>query len=182
MQKKLLILLPIALLLGACTQVDPVFKDIGVRQGPCVAGGPDSVAEQFYRLRLQNIQSSPTSTQLLQYRPYLSDGLYQLLSARLRDNAASAKLPARDIFSSNSLGPSTFKVHSASRILNTDAKHIPLRVEMSRQQGRDGQTVHWQDEVSMIREGTCWVLDDVRYLGALSPAPAGTLRQALGEH
>lgn len=180
MQKKLLILFPVVLLLGACTQVDPAFKDIGARQGPCVAGGPDSVAEQFYRLRLQNVQSRPTSAQLLQYRPYLSDGLYQLLSTRLHDNDASGKLPAGDMFSSNSLGPASFKVHSASRILNTDAKHIPLRVDMSRQQG-DGQTVHWRDEVSMIREGTCWVLDDVRYLGALSPAPAGTLRQTLGE-
>ncbi len=180
MKKRLFVLLPLALLLGACTQVEPAFKDIGTRNGPCVEGGPDDVAQQFYNLRLQaNVQGRPDSSQLAQYRPYLSDGLYQLLSNSRQDHNKAAALPAGDIFSSNAAGPASVSVHSASRILNTDAKNIPLRVDMSRQQSADGQSVQWQDEVLMIREGRCWVMDDVRYLGTLSPAPAGTLREAL---
>ncbi len=43
------LLVPAALLLSACTTtVTPAFKDIGTRSGPCVDGGPDSVAQQFY--------------------------------------------------------------------------------------------------------------------------------------
>ncbi|WP_213991968.1 lipoprotein [Sodalis sp. dw_96] len=180
MKKSLLVLFPLALLLGACTQVDPAYKDIGTRSGPCAEGGPDDVAQQFYDLRMkQDVQGRPDSSRLAQYRPYLSDGLYQLLSNSQRDNYKAAKLPAGDIFSSNAAGPTSASVHSASRILNTDAKNIPLRVDMSRQQGANGQSVQWQDEVLMIREGHCWAMDDVRYLGMLSPAPAGTLRETL---
>ena len=31
---------PLALLLSACTSVEPAYKDIGTRIGPCVDGGP----------------------------------------------------------------------------------------------------------------------------------------------
>jgi hypothetical protein len=180
MKKRMFILLPLALMLGACTQVEPAFKDIGTRSGPCAEGGPDDVAQQFYNLRLrQSVQGRPDSSQLAQYRPYLSDGLYQILSASQRDKMQAAKLSAGDIFSSNAAGPTWVSVHSASRILNTDARNIPLRVDMSRQQGASGKSVQWQDEVLMIRENRCWAIDDVRYLSTLSPAPAGTLRQTL---
>jgi len=180
MKKRLFVLLPLALLLGACTQVEPAFKDIGTRSGPCVEGGPDDVAQQFYTLRIhQGLQSRPDSAQLAQYRPYLSDGLYQALSNSQQDKNKASRLPAGDIFSSNAAGPTSVSVHNASRILNTDAKNIPLRVDMSREQGANGQSVQWQDEVLMIREGHCWAVDDVRYLGMLSPVPAGTLRQTL---
>ncbi|PQN41746.1 lipoprotein, partial [Shigella boydii] len=37
----------------------------------------------------------------------------------------------------------------------------------------------WQDEVLMIQEGQCWVIDDVRYLGGSVHATAGTLRQSI---
>jgi hypothetical protein len=43
-------------------------------------------------------------------------------------------------------------------------RNIPLRVKLK--QG----TQSWQDEVLMIREGQCWAVDDVRYLGG-SPCP-----------
>ena len=36
--------LPCALLLSACTTVTPAYKDIGTRSGPCIEGGPDTVA------------------------------------------------------------------------------------------------------------------------------------------
>ncbi|MFT4464084.1 MAG: hypothetical protein ACMX3H_03980 [Sodalis sp. (in: enterobacteria)] len=50
---------------------------------------------------------------------------------------------------------------------------------MSRRQAGDRPDVAWQAEALMIREGTCWVLDDVRYLGVAPPATAGTLGQTL---
>jgi len=37
----------------------------------------------------------------------------------------------------------------------------------------------WQDEVLMIQEGQCWVIDDVCYLGGSVHATAGTLRQSI---
>lgn len=40
-------------------------------------------------------------------------------------------------------------------------------------------TQTWQDEVLMIREGQCWAIDDVRYIGGSVHAPAGTLRQSI---
>ncbi|MBF4813603.1 DUF3828 domain-containing protein, partial [Cronobacter muytjensii] len=69
--------------------------------------------------------------------------------------------------------PESVRVASASRIPNTDARNIPLRVEQQR-----GET-KWLDEVLMVREGQCWAVDDVRYLGGNVHAPAGTLRQSL---
>ncbi len=45
---KLTMLIPCALLLSACTTVTPAYKDNGTRSGPCVEGGPDNVAQQFY--------------------------------------------------------------------------------------------------------------------------------------
>ncbi|WP_413722375.1 lipoprotein [Sodalis sp. RH24] len=181
MNNKLYALLPLALILAACTQVDPAFKDIGTRSAPCVDGGPDTVAQAFYNLRIAQPQGKPSVSQLGQYRPYLSERLFHVLTTDRKAQAKLTALPPGDIFSSQADGPATAEVHSASRILNTDAKNIPLRVDLSRSQGSNGQSVRWQDEVLMIREGNCWVLDDVRYLGTLSPHPAGTLRQTLEE-
>lgn len=180
MIKKFFVLLPLALLINACTQVEPAIKDIGTRSAPCVQGGPDDVAQAFYDLRIsQPLQGKPSAAQLALYRPYLSERLFQLLTSDRQAQAKLAVLPSGDIFSSNALGPTSAQVHSASRILNTDAKNMPLRVSLTRRQSEGGNAVYWQDEVLMIREGACWVLDDVRYLSAGSPAPTGTLRQTL---
>lgn len=49
----LTLLVPCALVLSACTTpVTPAFKDIGTRSGPCIDGGPDTVAQQFYDYRI----------------------------------------------------------------------------------------------------------------------------------
>ncbi len=180
MKTTLYTLLPLALLLSACTtQVEPAFNDIGTRNGPCVEGGPDTVAQRFYDLRIaQHAQGKPDTAQLGQYRPYLSERLFNYLANDRAARDKLAKQPNRDIFSSQATAPTEARVHSASRILNFDAKNIPLRVDLTRAQGAD-RSVQWQDEVLMIREGQCWVLDDVRYLGNSSPAPAGTLTQTL---
>ena len=69
--------------------------------------------------------------------------------------------------------PDSAHVASASTIPNRDARNIPLRVDL--EQGDQG----WQDEVLMIQEGQCWVIDDVRYLGGSVHATAGTLRQSI---
>lgn len=42
-----------------------------------------------------------------------------------------ARLPAMDIFSGENLGTTSVAVRSASCILNTNAKNIPLQVAMS---------------------------------------------------
>lgn len=164
---------PLALLLSACTTVEPAYKDIGTRVGPCVDGGPDSVAQQFYDLRTQQpSQGLPDAQLLAKYRPLLSDSLYQsLIQAQAKPNKAA--LLSGDIFSSQNQGATDASVADASTIPNTDARNIPLRVNLTR-----GDT-HWQDEVLMVREGTCWTVNDVRYL---SPAPhlaGGSLVQLL---
>ncbi|EPD6682297.1 lipoprotein [Cronobacter sakazakii] len=163
--------LPCALLLSACTTVTPAFKDIGSRSGPCVEGGPDTVAEQFYQHRIE--QRSQGLTNLTSLRPYLSDSLYQLLDKSNRENHAGNGFLRTDPFSSRTETPERVRIASASRIPNTDARNIPLRVEQQR-----GET-KWLDEVLMVREGQCWTVDDVRYLGGTVHAPAGTLRQSL---
>lgn len=185
MKTTLLVMLPAALLLSACTtHVDPVFTDNGSRSAPCIDGGPDQVAQQFYDLRTQQqIQGKPDAAQLSQYRPYLSSALYHALAQDSQSRARLAALPAADIFSSLAQGPTRAEVHSASRILNSDAKNIPLAVDISRQTGPNSKLTV-QDEVLMIREGQCWVIDDVRYqgsdaAGSASAASSGTLRQVL---
>ncbi|MEA9390618.1 lipoprotein [Acerihabitans sp. TG2] len=181
MKTTLYTLLPLALLLSACTTpVEPALKDIGTRNGPCVEGGPDTVAQRFYDLRIdQHAQGKPDTAQLEQYRPYLSARLFNDLANDRAARNKLAKLPNWDIFSGQATAPTDARVHSASRILNTDARNIPLRVDLTRDQGKGGQSMQWQDEVLMIREGRCWVLDDVRYLGNPPTAPTGTLSQAL---
>nr|WP_318382194.1 lipoprotein [uncultured Enterobacter sp.] len=163
------VIVPCALALSACTTVTPAFKDIGTRSGPCVEGGPDSVAQQFYDFRIQH-----GSTNLTSLRPYLSDDLTKQLDAATRDSRNVALLRV-DPFSSRTTLPESASVSSASRIPNTDARNIALRVKLI----QGSQT--WQDEVLMVREGQCWAVDDVRYLGGNVHAPAGSLRQSI-EH
>ncbi len=116
----------------------------------------------------------PDSTTLAKYRPYLSDNLDQkLLHASSQSNPPAAWRQG-DLFSSLAQGPTAADVASASTIPNRDARNIPLRVTLSR-----GDTQSWQDEVLMIREGQCWAVDDVRYVGGRVHAPAGTLRQSI---
>ncbi|ALR76162.1 lipoprotein [[Enterobacter] lignolyticus] len=161
------LLVPCALVLSACTTVTPAFKDIGTRSGPCIEGGPDTVAQKFYDYRIQQRNSD-----IAALRPYLSDSLAKLLNDTSRDPNKRALLQT-DPFSSRTTLPDSADVASASTIPNTDARNIPLRVSLK--QG----TQSWQDEVLMIREGQCWAVDDVRYLGGSVHAPAGTLRQSL---
>lgn len=172
--KAFMLLAPAALLLAACTRVEPVITDNGTRTVPCIEGGPDSVAQQFYDLRIERpTQGLPDNPLLAQYRPYLSNTLYRNL---MKANARSDK-PAEwrsgDLFSSLAQGPAQASVYNASRIPNRDARNIPLRVDLS----RDGK--QWHDEVLMIREGSCWVIDDVRYVADWTHPGGGSLGQLL---
>ncbi|MDQ7101040.1 MULTISPECIES: lipoprotein [unclassified Serratia (in: enterobacteria)] len=174
--KTIAAVLPLALLLSACTTVEPAYKDIGTRSGSCVEGGPDTVAQKFYDLRIQQGAGLPDSNRLAQLQPYLSKVLYQ-------DLVSAAQNPGKhritgDLFSGNAQGPSSASVASASTIPNTDAKNIPLRVDLSYQKDANS-TVNWQDEVLMVREGTCWVVDDIRYLNVPTHATNGSVRQVL---
>jgi len=170
-------LLPAALLLSACTMVEPAYNDIGSRSGPCVEGGPDTVAQKFYDLRIQQpTQGLPDAQLLAKYRPYLSDSLYQKLLKANAETNKPAQLTQGDLFSSLAAGPTSASVADASTIPNTDARNIPLRVTLS----RDGdKAVTWQDEVLMVREGTCWTVDDVRYVANWQRAGGGSLSQTL---
>jgi hypothetical protein len=94
--KLLAVLLPCALALSACTTVTPAYKDNGTRSGPCVEGGPDDVAQKFYDTQIQNRTQDPAAL-----RPYLSDGLAQLLNDA-RQDPANSKLLQANPFSSSS--------------------------------------------------------------------------------
>ncbi|MEX3018699.1 lipoprotein [Kluyvera sp. STS39-E] len=163
----LALVIPCALALSACTTVTPAYKDIGTRSGPCVEGGPDAVAQKFYDAQVQQRTHDYTAL-----RPYLSDGLAKLLNDSSKDDSQRTLMQS-NLFSSSSTAPNSASVASASTIPNTDARNIPLRVELK--QGSQS----WKDEVLMVREGQCWAVDDVRYLGNNTHAPAGTLRQSL---
>lgn len=164
-------LIPAALLLSACTTVEPVYKDNGPRFGSCVEGGPDSVAQQFYDLRTaQPTQGLPNAQLLAKYRPYLSDKLYQSL---VKANGEQNARYQGDLFSSVAAGPTEASVADASSIPNRDARNIPLRVSLSHD---DKQ---WQDEVLMVHEGTCWAVDDVRYAASAPHADGGSLSEML---
>ncbi|MFZ3389262.1 lipoprotein [Buttiauxella gaviniae] len=172
MRSSVLVLLPCAMLLTACTTtVTPAFKDIGTRSGPCIDGGPDSVAQQFYDYQISHkTQGSSAITGL---RPYMSDALAQQMQKASASPNAQNEFMRSNMFTSNADGADSAEVASASTILNTDARNIPLRVKLTK------GSQSWQDEVLMIREGQCWAVDDVRYLGENSHAPSGSLRQAI---
>ncbi|EOR80764.1 TPA: lipoprotein [Yersinia enterocolitica] len=188
-KKNIALILPLAILLSACSNtVDPAYKDIGNRTAPCIDGGPDTVAQKFYDLRIQQVGNKsglPDDNLSAQFRPYLSQALYeQIQTARKQTgNRTSSGINSTqtingDIFTSLREGSTSADVASASTIPNTDARNIPLRVNLTHQSA-GGQSVMWQDEVLMIREGTCWVVDDIRFMGV--SAPAGSLRQLLGD-
>ncbi|MER1459736.1 DUF3828 domain-containing protein, partial [Klebsiella pneumoniae] len=103
---------------------------------------------------------------------YLSDKLATLLRDASRDNN-HLELLTNDPFSRLTTLPDRAHVARASTIPNRYARNIPLRVDLK--QGDQG----WQDEVLMIQEGQCWVIDDVRYLGGSVHATACTLRQSI---
>ncbi|QHB32165.1 lipoprotein [Yersinia canariae] len=189
-KKNIALILPLAILLSACTNnVSPAFKDISSRTAPCVDGGPDTVAQKFYDLRVQQIGNKsglPDDNLSAQFRPYLSQALYEKIQTARKQagNRTSSAVNTTqningDIFTSLREGSTSAEVASASTIPNTDARNIPLRVNLTHQSA-GGQSVMWQDEVLMIREGTCWVVDDIRFMGV--SAPASSLRQLLGDH
>ncbi|RJT46833.1 lipoprotein [Rahnella woolbedingensis] len=190
MKKKTLVAaIPLVFMLNACTTVEPAYKDIGSRTAPCVDGGPDSVAQQFYDFRIKQGGSGlPNSSQLAAYRPYLSTALYNaLLKAQTQPKVDIAATPNEksgtgagdgDLFSSQFDAPTSASVDSASTIPNTDARNIPLRVTFTHEKDKSAST-SWKDEVLMVREGKCWTVDDVRYMANLDFASSGTLRQVL---
>lgn len=188
-KKNIALILPLAILLSACSNtVDPAYKDIGNRTAPCIDGGPDTVAQKFYDLRIQQVGNKsglPDDNLSAQFRPYLSQALYEQIQTarkqtgnRTSSGVNSTQTINGDIFTSLREGSTSADVASASTIPNTDARNIPLRVNLTHQ-STGGQSVMWQDEVLMIREGTCWVVDDIRFMGV--SAPAGSLRQLLGD-
>lgn len=160
-------IIPCALALSACTTVTPAYKDNGTRSGACIEGGPDEVAQKFYDYQIQH-----RNNDLAALRPYLSDDLARLLNDARQDPSRSSLLQS-NLFSSSTTPADSASVASASTIPNRDARNIPLRVDLK----QDSQS--WQDEVLMIQEGQCWAVDDVRYLGINSHAPAGSLQQSL---
>lgn len=175
--KTIAAVLPLALALSACTTVEPAYKDIGTRTGACVEGGPDSVAQKFYDSRIsQGSLTLPDSNRLAQLQPYLSKVLYQEL-AHANQNPVKPAVSG-DLLTGNVEGATRAQVASASTIPNTDAKNIPLRVTLTYQK-EGGSAKNWQNEVLMVREGTCWVVDDIRYLNVPAHAASGTLRQIL---
>ncbi|MBW5832767.1 lipoprotein [Yersinia enterocolitica] len=189
-KKNIALILPVAILLSACSNtVDPAYKDISSRTAPCIDGGPDTVAQKFYDLRVQQIGNQsglPDDNLSAQFRPYLSQALYEQIQTarkqagnRTSSGVNSTQAINGDIFTSLREGSNSADVASASTIPNTDARNIPLRVNLTHQSA-GGQSVMWQDEVLMIREGTCWVVDDIRFMGV--SAPASSLRQLLGDH
>ncbi|HHA0033740.1 TPA: lipoprotein [Yersinia enterocolitica] len=189
-KKNIALILPFAILLSACSHtVDPAYKDISSRTAPCIDGGPDTVAQKFYDLRVQQIGNQsglPDDNLSAQFRPYLSQALYEQIQTarqqagnRTSSGVNSTQSINGDIFTSLHEGSTSADVASASTIPNTDARNIPLRVNLTHQSA-GGQSVMWQDEVLMIREGTCWVVDDIRFMGV--SAPASSLRQLLGDH
>ncbi|EPJ1399312.1 TPA: lipoprotein [Yersinia enterocolitica] len=188
-KKNIALILPLAILLSACSNtVDPAYKDISNRTAPCIDGGPDTVAQKFYDLRIQQVGNKsglPDDNLSAQFRPYLSQALYEQIQTarkqtgnRTSSGVNSTQTINGDIFTSLREGSTSADVASASTIPNTDARNIPLRVNLTHQSA-GGQSVMWQDEVLMIREGTCWVVDDIRFMGV--SAPAGSLRQLLGD-
>lgn len=89
----LTLLVPCALVLSACTTpVTPAFKDIGSRSGPCIEGGPDAVAQQFYDYRIQHRGNDLTAL-----RPYLSDNLAKLLNDASRNPQQNALLSSESV-------------------------------------------------------------------------------------
>ncbi|QCR36585.1 lipoprotein [Nissabacter sp. SGAir0207] len=183
--------LPLALLLSACTTpVEPAFKanENGSHATACVAGGPDAVAQQFYDFRIQQRSNGvPDSATLAAYRPYLSQALYEALRHAYQDRRVDvAATPNEkpgvgdgDLFSSLFDGPTQVAVADASTIPNRDARNIPLRVNLVNQKPGAESATQWQDEILMVREGECWTVDDIRYLGPWEFASSGTLRQVL---
>lgn len=189
-KKNIALILPLAILLSACSNtVDPAYKDISSRTAPCIDGGPDTVAQKFYDLRIQQVGNKsglPDDNLSAQFRPYLSQALYEQIQTarkqagnRTSSGVNSTQTINGDIFTSLREGSTSADVASASTIPNSDARNIPLRVNLTHQSA-GGQSVMWQDEVLMIREGTCWVVDDIRFMGV--SAPASSLRQLLGDH
>ncbi|MBK0033861.1 lipoprotein [Erwinia sp. S43] len=170
--------IPLTILLSACTTVEPAYKDIGSRDAPCISGGPDQVAQQFYDMRLEQPSFGvPDKQQLAKYRPWLSGPLYDDLLKASREK--SPKTPLRgDLFSSRSAGATSASVNDSSTIPNTDARNIALRVNLSH---TGKPEVLWQDEILMAREGTCWTVDDIRYLGPVPHITGGSLRQRFEE-
>ncbi|MGU0043890.1 DUF3828 domain-containing protein [Escherichia coli] len=112
------------------------------------------------------------SNDITALRPSVSDKLATLLSDASRDNN-HRELLTNDPFSSRTTLPESARVASASTI-RIVMREIFLCVWNLKQGDQS-----WQDEVLMIQEGQCWVIDDVRYLGGSVHATAGTLRQSI---
>lgn len=68
-------LFPCMLALSTCTTVTPAYRNNGTRSGPYTEGGSDDIVQKLYDTQIQNHTQNPVTL-----RPYLSDGLAQLLN------------------------------------------------------------------------------------------------------
>lgn len=165
-----------ALFLSACSTVEPVYTDNSQRTAnTCIKGDPDQVASKFWDWQIEHpVRGLPNSQQLTALRPYLSEKLWKnLLTVSQHPNKTSLSYQG-DLFSSQKEGATSADVADSSTIPNADSRHIPLRVSLS-----NASEKVWQDEILMVREGECWVVDDIRYLANDPHQTSGTLSQVL---
>ncbi len=85
MRYKLFAVLPLARWRSAPVRPSPrPIKIMAPAAAPAGSGGPDDVAQKFYDTQIQNRTQDPAAL-----RPYLSDGLAQLLNDARQDPANS---------------------------------------------------------------------------------------------
>jgi hypothetical protein len=140
-------------------------------------------AEAFYKVyAAQPHGGLPDATQRMHYAPVLSPRLDALLTAaaaaqvRFSAKARGAAPPmiAGDLFTSNFEGAAGWTLGPCSGDAST--AHCPVTLT---RQSRDHKTIQWHDELTLVRAGGGWKVDDVVYDPAFADGNTGSLTQML---
>ncbi len=143
---------------------------------------PSPVLVAFYTLRIASrTTGAPTTAELAQFKPFLSDTLSALLAAAgaLRDREArrtpNEKPPfvEGDLYSSLFEGPTSFVVLRDSAAARAGKSVVQFTYVSN------GDSFTWTDTVKLGRKGRFEVIEDVLYGGAGDFNNHGTLRSTL---
>lgn len=135
------------------------------QQQQAAGDGPQRAIREFYQAyRGLKISGLPAQAELARLSPYSSAGLQALIHKARVEQARCAKAHPGDkgpwvegdLFSSNFEGFTGFQVGPAAGAL---LQRVPVEFEYV----ENGRKFTWKDEVSVVKEGGRWLVDNVHY-------------------
>jgi len=149
------------------------------------ARSPADTVSGFYKLRIENSSSgAPSGMELAAFSSYLAPEVVCMLGAALRYGEqyskalpdAKAPFSDGDLYSSNTAGPSRFKLGSA----NLASQRGQIRINLFHDEPQEElDSKGWEDIVHLALVRKKWLITDIEYAASFPGARQGSLMSTL---